>query len=91
MIFLGSLANLSFGTLFGWILMTSLHLQDAHQTHLSVPPIDDDEKSWTVSVVFVSTSFGAIFIGWLGDFFGRKRTMCMLTVGYMVCGGGGVL
>lgn len=81
---IGNLANLSFGTLIGWTLTTSLHLQNPDRTHLSVPPIDDDERSWLISTVFISMCFGAIYISWIADFFGRKRTMCMLSTGHMV-------
>lgn len=65
------------------MLTTALHLQ-TDKSHLTVPPINETELSWLISSIFLSGSAGILFVGWLGDFFGRKRTMCMLSIAHIV-------
>lgn len=79
-----NITNVSFGAMFGWLLITSDGLQTRDRTHLAVQPITDQELSWVVSVFFLAAFIGSAYISWMADGYGKKHTLCHLAIAHFV-------
>lgn len=81
---LGNLSNVSFGAILGWLLITAAGLQKHDRTHLGVQPLSDLELTWVVSVVYLAAGVGAAYLSWMADGFGKKHTLCTLSLAKFV-------
>lgn len=70
----------------GWLLITADGLQSKDRTHLAIQPISDLELTWVVSVFFLSAIVGSAYISWMADGYGKKHTLCHLSVAHFVRG-----
>lgn len=75
---------MSLGASVGWLLLTSTGLQTHDRSHLGVDPIGNVELTWVIGALLLSAVVGTLFISWMADGFGRKHTLCTLSLAQMV-------
>lgn len=68
----------------GWLLITSAGLQNRDLSHLPIDPLSHEELSWVMSSFTLSAIVGAAYISWLADGFGKKHTLCTLSLAHFV-------
>ena len=64
------------GTVLGWTSPSNPLLKDGqYGFHIS-----DEELAWIGSIMAIGAIVGAPLVGWMVDFFGRKKTILILLV-----------
>ncbi|XP_043844904.1 solute carrier family 2, facilitated glucose transporter member 8 isoform X2 [Dromiciops gliroides] len=79
--FAATLGPLSFGFVLGY---SSPAIPSLRKTGPETLQLDDDQSSWFGSIVTLGAAVGGVLGGWLVDKTGRKLTLMLCTVPYVV-------
>lgn len=78
-----SLLAIGYGASNGWASPSLTYLTSS-ETHLESGPITTEETSWIGSMLSLGGIFGNLFFGWLANYWGRKLTLCLITLPMLV-------
>lgn len=81
--FIVSLLAVAYGTSNGWASPNLSYLTSS-DSHLDSGAITTDEASWIGAMLSLGGLFGNVLFGWLANYWGRKRTLCFITLPILV-------
>lgn len=75
--------GVAYGASNGWS-SPSLSYLTSSDSHLKSGAITTEEASWIGSMLSFGGIFGNLLFGWLANYWGRKRTLCFITLPILV-------